>query len=216
MGRFRIDNPMTRAEISRRYYEKHKADCIRRTSEWKRRNGIYSNAKTKLAKRMWYTDNKGRLSVLQKEARREASRKYRRSHADIVRANSRAYMRDVDTITKRRWAENYRVRNRERLRAKARRAYREQPKRRAACKANAYHRKLLLRGLSVVTETINRLEVFKRDRGLCHICGALASMEEFHIDHIIPISKGGTHSLKNVAVSHPHCNRRKGSRLIWR
>ena len=34
-----------------------------------------------------------------------------------------------------------------------------------------------------------KLEVWKRDKGICTECGA---RDELHFDHIIPFSKGGT------------------------
>jgi len=35
-----------------------------------------------------------------------------------------------------------------------------------------------------------------------------------HVDHLIPISKGGSHGWDNVALAHASCNVQKGSRLV--
>ena len=50
-----------------------------------------------------------------------------------------------------------------------------------------------------------------RDKGFCHICGRAVFHENWHLDHIIPLSRGGEHSYRNVAVSHPVCNIRKAA-----
>ena len=60
-----------------------------------------------------------------------------------------------------------------------------------------------------VVERIYRQVVFDRDGGICHICHGATDPLDWHIDHIIPLSRGGEHSYRNVAVSHPRCNRVK-------
>ncbi len=69
-------------------------------------------------------------------------------------------------------------------------------------------RKAILRG-ALVVESLDRQKVWERDGGICHICGTPADSEDWHLDHIIPVSKGGAHVMSNVAVSHPVCNLRK-------
>ena len=66
------------------------------------------------------------------------------------------------------------------------------------------------RGAPVV-ERIYRARVWERDGGRCHICGRKADPRSWHLDHIIPLSRGGEHSYRNVAVSHPTCNLRRGT-----
>lgn len=56
-------------------------------------------------------------------------------------------------------------------------------------------------------------QVWIRDRGFCAICGWFVPFDNFHLDHWIPLAKGGTHIWGNVVVSHPLCNLRKGDRL---
>lgn len=58
-------------------------------------------------------------------------------------------------------------------------------------------------------ERIYRAKVWERDRGRCHICGQMADPKEWHLEHIVPLSRGGEHSYRNVAVAHPACNQRK-------
>lgn len=61
-----------------------------------------------------------------------------------------------------------------------------------------------------VVEQISRSKVWERDGGRCHICGRKADPNNWHLEHIVPLSRGGEHSMRNVAVSHPACNLRKG------
>jgi 5-methylcytosine-specific restriction endonuclease McrA len=60
-------------------------------------------------------------------------------------------------------------------------------------------------------EYIDRTIVFERDEGICGICGGEADASDFHVDHVIPLSRGGEHTYTNVQVAHPLCNQRKGS-----
>lgn len=53
--------------------------------------------------------------------------------------------------------------------------------------------------------------VWQRDSGVCQICGHAADQDDWHLDHIIPISRGGDHSYSNTQVTHPFCNRSKAA-----
>jgi 5-methylcytosine-specific restriction endonuclease McrA len=61
-------------------------------------------------------------------------------------------------------------------------------------------------------EDIDPQVVFERDQGICGICGT-AVIGKFHVDHVIPLSKGGLHTYGNVQTVHPICNERKGPKL---
>lgn len=54
--------------------------------------------------------------------------------------------------------------------------------------------------------------VWERDSGICHICREPADLDNWHLEHIVPLARGGEHSYANTAVSHPGCNLRKGDR----
>lgn len=55
-----------------------------------------------------------------------------------------------------------------------------------------------------------RHEVWRRDQGRCVDCG---SRERLEYDHIIPISRGGSNTARNVELRCESCNRRKGARV---
>lgn len=61
---------------------------------------------------------------------------------------------------------------------------------------------------------IDRAAVIKRDRSTCYWCRRVLQLNEISLDHIIPISKGGTHSETNLTVSCKPCNSSKGAKLL--
>ena len=59
-----------------------------------------------------------------------------------------------------------------------------------------------------------RFEVFKRDKFTCQYCGASAPDVILEIDHIQPVSKGGTNELLNLVTSCRNCNRGKSNKEL--
>ena len=64
-------------------------------------------------------------------------------------------------------------------------------------------------------EEVYPLVVLERDDGICGICGEDVDPFDFHVDHIIPLSRGGEHSYANTQPAHPFCNLSKNDRLPW-
>jgi len=54
-----------------------------------------------------------------------------------------------------------------------------------------------------------RFEVFKRDSFICQYCGKVAPNVVLEVDHIEPVSKGGSNDLLNLITSCFDCNRGK-------
>ncbi len=59
-----------------------------------------------------------------------------------------------------------------------------------------------------------RFEVFKRDLFTCQYCGRKSPDVVLNVDHIEPVSKGGTNELLNLVTSCFDCNQGKKARRI--
>lgn len=58
-----------------------------------------------------------------------------------------------------------------------------------------------------------RSEIYIRDKGRCGICGKFIPLNEFTIDHIVPISKGGTYDYDNLQCCCFKCNQLKSNEM---
>lgn len=67
------------------------------------------------------------------------------------------------------------------------------------------------RKAGIVYDLIDLREVYAKTNGVCGICGLAVSFDEFAVDHIDPVSKGGPHLLWNLQPAHKACNSRKGN-----
>lgn len=72
-------------------------------------------------------------------------------------------------------------------------------------------------------------KLIERDKNICYICNGECNKEDYildkdnnfivgsdypSIDHVIPISKGGTHTWDNVRLAHHHCNSIKKDSIV--
>ena len=69
--------------------------------------------------------------------------------------------------------------------------------------------------------------LIERDKGVCALCGKPIALNDYYIteqgyfvagenypsiDHITPLSKGGTHQKENIQLAHRGCNAKKGNK----
>lgn len=55
-----------------------------------------------------------------------------------------------------------------------------------------------------------RIEAYKKLNGRCYYCGEKLDFENFHIEHIQPLSQDGKNNDENLCGSCWHCNLTKG------
>lgn len=79
-------------------------------------------------------------------------------------------------------------------------------------KRNRHIRRARLR--AVPYERIASIKVWSDNFGICHICLNPVSFESMHLEHVVPLSRGGAHVYDNLRPSHPLCNLSKGTRLM--
>jgi 5-methylcytosine-specific restriction endonuclease McrA len=156
-------------------------------------------------------------------AARERQRRYRETHREQIRLAERMrYHADIESSRAKaaERARAYRARHPKRAAASTRKWYENNNgaasmkrwKARNPDKArDITQRARAKRAAAPVVETFTRLEIYQRDGGRCHLCGHHVSGTDFEIDHLIPLSRGGTHSRVNVAIAHGSCNRKRGA-----
>jgi 5-methylcytosine-specific restriction endonuclease McrA len=125
------------------------------------------------------------------EVRREERRRYREKNRPHLRAYQREYEKRTGEAA--RWKRDHPDNVREY-------DYRAGSKRRAQ-KRDAF------------VEDISREVVWSRNAGMCGICQRPVPLKGMHVDHIIPLARGGEHSYANTQPAHPTCNARKGAKL---
>ena len=82
-------------------------------------------------------------------------------------------------------------------------------------------------------DDISLQDLYERDKGVCWLCGELCNYNDKEyrvsknghgylatgpnypsVDHIVPLSKGGTHTWGNVKLAHKRCNSKKRNKII--
>lgn len=106
------------------------------------------------------------------------------------------------------------------LRCWRRLEYVNNPQRRSQLRAGQRKYEALLRGATPPGETIRLRDIAERDGWICQLCGDPVdpSIQDHgpdspSLDHIVPVSRGGSHTCDNVQLAHLSCNVRKGNRL---
>lgn len=156
--------------------------------EYQRQYYLANREKLKARSAQWYAENRD-----QGIASRKA---YAEEHRERLAA-----------ISRERWATHYAGKPRKNIdpvksRERSRRwkqanpeVVLEQSNRRRARKLNA-----------PAVEKIDRASIIARDSSRCHLCGKKVHASDIHLDHLVPLSKGGEHTARNLAVAHSRCN----------
>lgn len=168
-----------------------------------------------------------------KECTRKRSIAYRATHHEQVRvANLRYYATHKDELAEyqARYNETHIDAVRKWGRRKQRRyfaAHREEVCRRAreykaahkeVSREQCARRRAAKRGASISVgdkEAIKRIydRAANGTRVRCYLCGKIIPKGQRHVDHVIPLSKGGLHAASNLDIACARCNLKKWAKL---
>lgn len=175
--------------------ERRNASC----RSWYAKNREYAVAKSRsyrITHRSKFLESLRKYHEAHKVELKAYHKHYRDTHAEEIHQGLRRYREQhKDLLRKSKATYHQRVRHTDR--------YLQQKRDRE------HRRRALLRNAPVI-EKIDRLAIYERDGGKCHICHRVVSRRTFSIDHLIPLVSGGSHSYINVALAHISCNKRRG------
>lgn len=155
----------------------------------------------------------------------ESSRRWAKEHPDATRPYSESYSLRHAGRRRQQWR-SYWARNPERAMAIKKeqlangtaQKYRRSYIARNAQKVLAAYQSKSRRRRAGVQIDIDESVVFQRDAWICRIC--MEPITESRgkrgpsIDHIVPLSRGGAHTMENVQASHLICNMRKSDKVV--
>lgn len=173
-------------EYSRDRYKQQKADGLtsRQRAELAkaRRSPLASDEKRRLRQARYYTRH--RVEILIRERTRRKG---------VNRPKSPAARR------------RYYVKHPEKSRAANKRWRDRHPKAASLLRHRYKHQKR-----AAPFEAVDRVLVYKRDKGRCHICKKVVSTRSFTLDHIVPLSHGGGYLYTNLRLACRSCNSARG------
>lgn len=143
---------------------------------------------------------------------RERSRNHFYNHIDAHREKRKSQYRSnpqkaIDDA--RQWRLDHPERYREQQRNYKYHHYRAN---RESYRVYCANRRARMKQVSGAHSTDDIKRQYKAQRGKCYYCGAKVG-GKYHVDHVVPISRGGDNSPSNLVITCPHCNLSKNDRL---
>ncbi len=188
-------------------------------------NGLRSTCKvcTNIASHKYKTENKEAMLKQQRDH-------YADNKEDICLNAKKLYWKDPDKFRKRKnnydsnnrdKIKEYGIKNKDRLVEYAKQYHQKHKevinskkkewRKKASSKAYAHNSRTARRGRLKDGDVTNEQLTSLLNRSTnCYWCEC--ALTEIHIDHYVPLSKGGKHTISNLVVSCPSCNLRKGSK----
>ncbi len=192
----RPDCKECRAAYSRRYFEANRDKILAQNKVWQEANPERYNASI----RRWQEANPDKVKA--------AHQRTVAKHRGQINAQSRAY-RWAHIEEMREYDRQYSKANREKKRNDQRR-YREQDPNRYRAYCHNYRAQKGNGGKGVSAEDIK--SQYDTQSGRCFWCSLLVG-DSYHVDHVIPLSRGGLHQPDNIVIACPSCNMRKHDKL---
>jgi 5-methylcytosine-specific restriction endonuclease McrA len=140
----------------------------------------------------------------------------KRDYAILYKTNNREKIRSIN----RRWNEKHsekkreqdrkrRVKDKDKIRRKIKEWNQSHPENR---KASEYRRRALKRKAEGMHTAQQEREQYNRQKGRCYYCGIIVGTV-WHVDHVIPLSRGGSNGPENIVIACEHCNTSKKAKM---
>jgi 5-methylcytosine-specific restriction endonuclease McrA len=184
--KYRDSNSLKIKEIAKHSRKKNYEKISSRMKEW--------NLKNKEWRKRWESKNKQKRIEYVKTYKENMP--YEKKQEQLLKARIRSReWRKKNPDCQSEYHKKYACRNKPKLLVIARN-YKARKK-----NAEGYHTK----------EEIE--EIIKKQKGLCFWCSV--KLSKIHIDHYIPLKKGGSNYSSNLVASCPKCNHSKGAKMPW-
>lgn len=200
-----IEGRILKAEkVEKRKAEKEEASRLRRQACAARQRAIESGDKTYISPRPCIHGHTGPRytsgSCVECASLQSASE-------DKKLYDSEYYRKNKDAIARRERV--YREKNKDRIYENVRQWALNNPEKVRAIKNNYKVKRRSVEGSGIRTRD---LVLWKNSQiKICYWCG-VSCKKKFHVDHYVPLSKGGSHQIENLVIACPSCNLKKSAK----
>ena len=182
--KYRDENPEKIRQIAQKSRERHKEKRNAEVARWRSENKDYG--------KKYYAKNSEKLKLRQKAYRKKLPEEKLKRLKEKSNARALEWRRKNPEYS-RLYAKKYREANKEKFRA---------------IRWNYKARKKLAIGTHTGDDIIN---IVKQQNNLCFWCKT--ELKHMHVDHYIPLSKGGSNDKTNLVASCPSCNMAKRDKM---
>ena len=188
-------------KYSRNWRENNAEHVKKRDAEYKKKHRAHYYE----LKRQWYANNPDKVKAMKK-------REYEKHRDDYIRRSRKHYQDNIEqkrAYRKEKYRENYEQNKEEIL--KANREWQKKNPRR--CLIIVQNRRARIKKADGTHNIDDIKKIYKSQAGKCAYCGGILE-EGYHVDHIIPLSRGGANSPDNLCCACPTCNLTKNNKLL--
>ncbi len=179
----------------KRYYDENRESINLRHRLYGKANAEHVGAR----KREYYEEYKEEILAGQ--------RRYYLENTDAVKARARSYRQNNrETVAER--SRLYGQANRDAIRRQTAERRRQSPEQFAAHSRNYTARKKAADGRH---DHATIIQMYDDQQGLCAYCETVL-FGTYHVDHVVPLCRGGSNDWGNLAVTCPTCNLSKGAK----
>lgn len=200
LKRYFTGNPCSRGHICERFVSTHSCvECVQlHKAEY--RSKPENKIKELEYKSRYRKENKEKISEYssrywhENQKAKDSSRKYKEEHKDEISKYNRDYYERKKQEMKKRNKERY-------------------PFLKDYFLAKSRERRAKLRGLEGSHTKEDVLSIIEMQSWLCVYCKTDLSASGYHVDHIVPLAKGGGNGKDNIQCLCARCNQRKSDKM---
>ena len=188
----RKNNP-EKIKLSRqKHYEKNRENLLKKSQEWKDKNREHHNKTSRQ-----YRD-KNREIIIKKK--KEYYLKNKENHLQVCKEWA---FENKEKLKE--YKSEYYLKNKEMLILKSN-EYRKTEQGKIVKRNSNHKRRTLTKNGDVTTQQLKELYSTVKN---CYWCNTKLNKNNTHLDHFMPLSKGGLHTIDNLVLSCSYCNLQK-------